>query len=52
MSKIGRRIGVDTIIPNMGITFYNKLNELTKEFKNAGISLFIKLNEKYDLMNL
>lgn len=48
MCKTGQYIDIDTDIPNIGITVKNKLNELSKTFKEAGISLFSESNEKND----
>lgn len=45
------RQGVDTDIPNIGVTFNNKLNELSHIFEDAGISMFVETNEKYNFID-
>lgn len=51
IGKTGQFIDIDTDMPNMGITFNNKLNELSHKFREAGISLFTEVNEKYNLVH-
>lgn len=51
ISKTGKDVDIDTDIPNIGITFNNKLNELSQIFKKAGISMFVEPNEKYDFVD-
>ena len=50
IDKIGQYINIDTDIPNMGISFNHKLNELSRIFKKSGISIFVEFDEKYDLV--
>ena len=49
--KTGKDVDIDTDIPNIGITFNNKLNELSQIFKKAGISMFVEPNEKYNFVD-
>lgn len=51
ISKTGKDVDIDTDIPNIGITFNNKLNELSQIFKKAGISMFVEPNEKYNFVD-
>lgn len=51
IGKTGEWVDIDTDIPNIGITFNNKLNELSQIFKKAGISMFVDANEKYDFVD-
>lgn len=51
IGKTGQYVDIDTDIPNIGITFNNKLNELSQIFKKAGISMFAEPNEKYDFVD-
>ena len=50
IGEIGEYFNLDKNIPNMGITFNNKLNELSLIFKKVGISMFAEHNEKYDFV--
>ena len=50
IGKTGQYVDIDTDIPNIGITFNNKLNELSQIFKKAGISMFAESNEKYNFV--
>ncbi len=53
-SKIEREakiLGIDVNLPNIGITFNNKINEISQEFKKNGISMFVKINEKNNTVN-
>lgn len=50
ISKTGKYVDIDTDLPNLGITFNNKLNELSQIFKKAGISMFANPNEEYDFV--
>lgn len=47
IAKTAEYINIDTDIPNIGITFNNKLNELSKIFIKSGISMFAETNEEY-----
>ena len=51
IQETGQDIIIDTKIPNIGITFNNKLNELAHEFRRAGISLYTETSEKYDYVS-
>ena len=48
LEEFGEKLGIDTEMPNIGMTYNNKLNELSQLFKNAGISMFAEIDEKYD----
>lgn len=50
LEKNGKYFDIDTDVPNVGITFNNKLVELAQIFKKAGISMFVDPNEKYDFV--
>ena len=52
IDEIEKYLGIETDIPNIVITFNNKLIEISQIFRNAGISMFAKYNEKYDLVGL
>ena len=52
IDEIEKYLGIETDIPNIVITFNNKLIEISQIFRNAGISMFAKCNEKYDLVGL
>ena len=41
-----------TKIPNISITFNNKLNEISQIFKRAGISMFAEYNKEYDFIDI
>lgn len=43
---IRRAIGLDTNLPNIGITFNNKLVELQREFKKSGLSIYTSSREE------
>lgn len=51
IGKEGQYVDINTDIPNIGITFNNKLNELSQIFKKAEISMFAEPHEKYDLVD-
>lgn len=51
IEKHGQYIDIDTDIPNIGITFNNKLNELVQIFKKAGMSMFVEPNEENDIID-
>ena len=51
IGKTGQYIDIDTDVPNIGITFNNKLIELANEFRRAGISMFADPNEKYNFVD-
>lgn len=48
---VGQFLNFDTNIPNIGITFNNKLGELSQEFEQAGISMWAEVNEEYDFID-
>jgi len=50
INKAREIIDIETDIPNTGITFNNKINELAKIFEKAGVSMFADSNEKYPLV--
>ena len=52
IDEIEKYLGIEADIPNIAITFNNKLIEISQIFRNAGISMFAKYNEKYDLVGL
>lgn len=45
VQKTSRDIDLESDLPNLGITLNNKLVELQQEFKNAGLSIYIKKYE-------
>lgn len=46
IKNTGKYVDIDTDLPNIVITFNNKLSELYQIFKKAGISMFAELNGK------
>lgn len=49
MEQTGKYLGLRNIdIPNIGVTINNKLMEISKQFKEAGISIFSEKIEKYN----
>lgn len=48
---VGQYLNFDTNIPNIGITFNNKLSELSQEFEQAGTSMYAEVNEEYDYID-
>lgn len=51
IQEAGKYLNIDTNLPNIGITFNNKLIELSQQFKEAGISMFVEFNEEYDYID-
>ncbi len=47
IQKAGEQTDIDTDIPNIGITFNNKLIQLSQEFAKAGISMFAEPKKEY-----
>ena len=41
-----KKIGIKTKVPNIGITVNNKIVEISRIFKLAGISIYTEINEK------
>ena len=41
-----KKIGIKTRVPNIGITVNNKIVEISRIFKLAGISIYTEINEK------
>ena len=50
IGKMSQYVDINKNIPNIGITFNNKLVELSQIFKEAGISMFAVPNEKNDFV--
>ena len=50
IGKIGECVDIDASLPNIGITFNNKINELSQIFKKAGISMFSEPVEKQNMV--
>ena len=48
---VGQYLNFDTNIPNIGITFNNKLSELSQQFEEAGVSMYADVNEEYDYID-
>ena len=46
IKNTGKYVDIDTDLPNIVITFNNKLSELYQIFKKAGISMFAELNQR------
>lgn len=44
INDTGKSIDIDTNLPNIGITFRNKLNELSKNFKDSGLSIYSSIH--------
>lgn len=51
LKKIGKRIGIETEIPNIGITYNNKVVEISNIFKNAGISMYADVNKELEIID-
>ena len=51
VKPVGRYLGFDINIPNIGITFNNKIIEVAQEFKEAGISMYAEVNQEYNYID-
>lgn len=45
INKVRENLNLDADVPNIGVTLFNKISEITREFNKAGISMYVSYNE-------
>ena len=50
INNVRKSLNLDTNVPNIGVTLFNKISEISREFKNAGISMYVNYDENADII--
>lgn len=50
VNNVGRKLKLDTNVPNIGITLFNKISEISMGFKKVGLSMYVDYDKDYNII--